>query len=66
MYSDMLQSIEGVTIFPLISLVLFFVFFVGMLIKVFRMDKSHLNEMSQMPLNQDANTSKNGENSHVG
>lgn len=66
MYSDMLQSIEGVTIFPLISLVLFFVFFVGMLIKVFRMDKRHLNEMSQMPLNQDANTSKNGENSHVG
>lgn len=66
MYSEMLQTIEGVTIFPIISLVLFFAFFVGMLIKVFKMDKNHLNEMSRMPLNKDPHNSNNGENSHVG
>lgn len=66
MVKELLQSIDGVTIFPIISLLFFFIFFIGMLIKVFKMDKRHLREMSQIPFDKDMNISNNGENSHVG
>ena len=66
MVKELLQSIDGVTIFPIISLLFFFIFFIGMLIKVVKMDKRHLREMSQMPIDKDMNISNNGENSHVG
>lgn len=45
-----LTSIEGVEIYPIISLVIFFTFFVGLGIYVFRTDKSKRDEIKNIPL----------------
>ena len=44
------ESIEGVNIYPMISLVIFFLFFVVLLYYVKKMDKSKVNEISRIPL----------------
>ncbi len=45
-----METIVGIEIFPLISFILFFSFFVGLLIYTARLSKSSVNEMSSMPL----------------
>ena len=45
-----LTDIEGVDIYPLISLLIFVIFFVVMFIFVARMKKSKIEELSAMPL----------------
>ena len=46
-----LENIAGVGIFPMISLIIFFVFFISLLAFVFRMDKKSVNQMKNIPLN---------------
>lgn len=46
-----LESIDGIQVFPLISFVLFFTFFILIGIWVFRMKKGFIQEMSNAPLN---------------
>lgn len=48
-----LETIAGIEIFPLISLVIFTVFFAGILWYVIRMDKERVKEVSQLPLDSD-------------
>ena len=50
MYKFVLRAIEGIEIFPVISLAIFFTFFVGMTWYVLKMNKSHLDKMENMPL----------------
>ena len=50
MYTEILQSIDGIEIFPVISLVLFVVVFGGMLIQVLRVDRARLDRMAALPL----------------
>lgn len=50
MYKELLRSIEEVGIYPLISLVLFFVFFLVMLFWVLKIDKKFLKRMEELPL----------------
>jgi cytochrome c oxidase cbb3-type subunit IV len=50
MYKNILQSMEGVTIWPLISLLIFVIFFVLLLIWVFRADKKYIERMKNLPL----------------
>ena len=50
-----LESIDGVAIYPIISLVLFFTVFVVMLLIVLRMPKKSIEEKSKMPLEGDEN-----------
>jgi len=45
-----MSSISGIEIYPLISFVLFFAFFVGVAIWVIKGDKQHFNDMAQVPL----------------
>lgn len=45
-----LETIAGIEIFPLISLIIFFVFFVGLFIYVAKLKKPLINEISQIPL----------------
>jgi len=47
------MSIDGIEIYPLISFLLFFSFFIIVLIYVFRKDKKHIQEMSNLPLEGD-------------
>ncbi len=53
MYKDILRSISDIEIFPVIAIVIFFLFFIGLLIWVFGMDKKLVNHMSQLPLTGD-------------
>ena len=48
-----METISGIEIFPLISFLIFFTFFVLLLIWVFRSSKEYIAEVEQLPLDQD-------------
>ncbi len=54
-FINYLQSISGVGIFPLISLLLFFVFFAAVTWYVFRVDKGYIDRASRIPMNENSN-----------
>ena len=45
-----LETIDGVATFPILSLLIFFFFFVGLGIWVLSYKKERIDELSQMPL----------------
>ncbi|GHB38189.1 cbb3-type cytochrome c oxidase subunit 3 [Mongoliitalea lutea] len=49
MKKDILNSIEHIEIYPIISLLIFVIFFVGMFIWVITTDKKYINYMKDMP-----------------
>ena len=51
MKKEMLSSIENIEIYPIISLLIFVIFFIGMFIWVLRVDKKYINHMKDMPFN---------------
>lgn len=53
MYKDILQQIDGIEIFPIIALVIFFVCFTTVVIWTMRLDKKTVNEMAHLPLDSD-------------
>lgn len=48
-----MASIEGVDIYPIISLLIFVTFFTGMIIYVARKDNKEIEEIKKLPLNED-------------
>ena len=50
-----MTGIDGIEIFPIISLVIFVLFFVGVTIYVMRSDKNKISEISNYPLDLDNN-----------
>ncbi|TLP80305.1 CcoQ/FixQ family Cbb3-type cytochrome c oxidase assembly chaperone [Maribacter sp. ACAM166] len=48
-----MESIEGVATYPMISLLIFFVFFTILFLWVMTASKDHIKEMSEMPLEND-------------
>ena len=57
MYKEILRSIDNVAIYPVFSFVLFGLFFLGMLYLVFRLDKKHVENMSNLPIDENEPTS---------
>lgn len=53
------DGMEGIEIYPIISLLLFFLVFITMLIIVIKMPKKNIDEISQLPLDNDTNTKEN-------
>jgi hypothetical protein len=51
MFSHILEAIEVVGLYQLISLFIFVPFFAGVLVYVVRMKKQDADRMSQLPLN---------------
>ncbi len=45
-----MDTISGIEIYPIIALLIFFLFFTGLIIWVFTYKKSSLNELSKLPL----------------
>lgn len=45
-----METITGIEVYPLISLIIFVVFFVGLFIWVIKADKKEMDELSQIPL----------------
>jgi cbb3-type cytochrome oxidase subunit 3 len=53
MRRNVIESIQGIEIFPLISLVIFFAFFAMVIIWVIRLKRKELDEYANMPLEED-------------
>lgn len=51
-----METISGIEIFPIIALLIFFLFFVGLIWWIYGYQKSTINELSRLPLED------NGEN----
>lgn len=56
MYKEVLQSIKGIEIFAVAALIIFVLFFVIVVIRLFRMDNDHLKKMAQLPLEPESNS----------
>ena len=52
-FSNYLSSIENVSIYPLITMILFFSVFVGAIIWIATRDKEYISELEQIPLDND-------------
>ncbi len=50
MYKDVLRSIENVEIFPIISLLIFILFFIGVFIWAMRVPGSYIDHMKSLPM----------------
>jgi cbb3-type cytochrome oxidase subunit 3 len=50
MFNQILQSIEGIAVYPMFSLIVFFLFFVGLTAWVFKVDKKYVEKMSRLPI----------------
>ena len=50
MYKELLQSIEGIEIYPIISLFIFLALFAGIVWWVLKLDKGYVKEMETLPL----------------
>jgi cytochrome c oxidase cbb3-type subunit 3 len=50
-FINYLESISGVSVYPMTSLMIFFIFFILVGIKVWMMDKNSLTEIMNLPLN---------------
>lgn len=55
MYKNVLETMQGIEIYPLISLGIFLSFFVLLLVWVIRMKQQDIDEVSRLPLDDDEN-----------
>lgn len=61
MYKEVLNGIENIAIWPVISFVIFFLFFIGLLWWVITVDKKFIARMSNMPISDDQEPSQTSE-----
>ena len=54
MYKEILQSIAGIEVFPVISLILFVIVFTAVIVSVVRMDSTRANKLAALPLDESA------------
>ncbi len=59
MFKDVLQSIEGIEFYTIVSMLILILFFIGMIIWLFKVDKRYIKHMSELPLNEEKNEIKN-------
>jgi len=62
MLSEHLSNIEDVSVFPIISLIVFFLFFAVIIIWVFRLDKKYIVRMGNIPLESNSENNPGGIN----
>jgi cbb3-type cytochrome oxidase subunit 3 len=55
MYKNVLQNIDNIAIWPVISFVIFFLFFICLLWWVFTTDKKVIDKMKELPLEKSEN-----------
>ena len=55
MYKNVLQNIDNIAIWPMISFVIFFLFFICLLWWVFTTDKKVIDKMKDLPLEKSEN-----------
>ncbi len=57
MFKHYFETIQGIDIYPIISLLIFFIFFVGLFVWIIWADKGYINTMKNLPL-EDSNSSE--------
>jgi hypothetical protein len=50
-FINYLENITGIGVFPLVSLMIFFVFFMGVAFFIIKGNKDYFNKLSNLPLN---------------
>ena len=50
MIKEIMNSVEGISIYPIISLIVFVLFFAVILIWMFKVDKNYIKKMENLPL----------------
>ena len=50
MFQNIFESLKGIGIYGIISILIFFTFFTGMLVWAFALKKNYLNNMESLPL----------------
>lgn len=50
MYKNVLTGIPGIEVYPIVALLLFFGFFVGLIVWYVRVDRRRMDEVAQLPL----------------
>lgn len=61
MLSEHLSNIDGVSVFPIISLIVFFLFFAVTIIWILRLDKKYILRMENLPLESNSGNKNNSE-----
>ena len=56
MFKDILKSVNGYDNWSIISMLIFFLFFVGLIIYVWKLDNNFSNYMSSLPLENEENS----------
>jgi len=59
MFKEVLQSIEGVEVYTIVSMIIFILFFIGMTIWLLKVDKKYIKDMSELPLKENENEFSN-------
>jgi len=59
MFKEVLQSIEGIEFYTIVSMLIFILFFVGMTIWLLKVDKKYIKTMSELPLEENNNEFSN-------
>jgi cbb3-type cytochrome oxidase subunit 3 len=58
MFNQIFENIEGIEIYPLISLMIFFLFFIVVAVWIIKMNKSYVRKMEMLPLDDDIQNNK--------
>jgi hypothetical protein len=61
MFKDIFKSMSGIEVYGIISLILFFLIFLGVIYWSIKVDKKYLNKMKQLPLD---SSNSNGDLNH--
>jgi len=59
MFKEVLQSIEGIEFYTIVSMIIFILFFFGMTLWLFKVDKKYIKQMSELPLEEENNEVSN-------
>ena len=54
MFKHYFESIEGVAIWPVLSMLIFIAFFIGLAFWLIGVDKKYIRKMKNLPLDEDA------------
>jgi cbb3-type cytochrome oxidase subunit 3 len=67
MFKEVLQSIEGIEFYTIVSMLILILFFIGIIIWMFKVDNKYIKHMSELPLNENNNEVSNftGETNEV-
>ena len=59
MFKEVLQSIEGIEFYTIVSMIILILLFIGIVIWLFKVDKKYIKHMSELPLNENNNEVSN-------